>query len=279
MLYRGKTALITGASSGIGAAFAEALAARGCDIVLVARSSGALTTLADRLKSRHGVQTTVITQDLAAPMAAETVREATDWLGLRVDILVNSAGFGSAGEFHTIADGRVVHEVAVDVVALVELTHAYLPDMVARRDGAVVNVASTAAFQPLPYLAVYGASKAFVLSFSQALWAEYRARGVRVLAVCPGPVKTNFLTAMGSAEAGRRSGLGRPSTPQAVVDAALRALDRGRFTVTPGLANAALPVLGRLLPRRLQLAVAERLYRGVHGDTGVPAPTTKEVAR
>jgi short-subunit dehydrogenase len=276
MNYQSKSALVTGGSSGIGKAFAEALAARGSDIVLVARSAGAVAELADRLRERHGVRAEVIAQDLTEPGATRAVRDATDRLGLSVDILVNNAGFGSAGRFHTIGAQRSAREVALDVAAVVELTHAYLPAMVARGEGAVVNVASTAAFQPVPHMAVYGASKAFVLSFSQALWAEYRSLGLRVLAVCPGPVETNFFTIVGR-DVGERAAVGRPKTPEAVVRAALRALDRGRFQVTPGLPNAALPVLNRLLPRRLLLLITDHLYRGVQGEASDPTQAAHHI--
>jgi short-subunit dehydrogenase len=277
--YRGKTALVTGASSGIGTAFAEALAGRGCDLVLVARSAGALAVLAQRLRSEHGVRVETLAQDLTAPGAAQAVQQETDRLGLGVNILVNNAGFGSVGRFDTIAAQRSAREVALDVAAVVELAHAFLPSMAGRGEGAVVNVASTAAFQPVPYMSVYGASKAFVFSFSQALWAEYRSLGVRVLALCPGPVDTNFFAVAGTREVGKRAAVGRPKTPEAVVRAALRALDRNRFMVTPGLANAALPALNRLLPRHLLLAVAERLYRDVQGTAEpgpVPLPTVPQ---
>jgi short-subunit dehydrogenase len=264
MEYRGRTALVTGASSGIGARFAEALAGRGADLVLVARSADVLERSAARLAAAHGVRVVAIPADLTVPGAgAEVVARATELAPgatvniATVNILVNNAGLGSAGRLHEVAAERSRREVALDVAAVVDLTRACLPHMVARGTGAIVNVASIAAFQPAPYMAVYAASKAFVLSFSQALTAEYRPLGVHVLAVNPGPVRTRFTEVVGT----RQVMVGRAWEPRAVVDAALRALDRNRSTVTPGRRNAAVPYLARLLPRPVTLAIAERMLR------------------
>ncbi|GAB1689227.1 SDR family NAD(P)-dependent oxidoreductase [Krasilnikovia sp. M28-CT-15] len=258
MNWRGQTVMITGASSGIGAGFAEALAARGADLVLAARSADVLHHTARRLRAAHGVRIEVVVQDLTAPGAAAAVRAATDQHGLTVDALINNAGFASAGKFHEVPADRVHTEVALDVSALVDLTTAYLPGMVERRRGAIVNVASIAAFQPTPYMAVYGAAKAFVLSFSQALWQEYRRAGVRVTAVCPGPVDTGFLGVVGTPEVR----VGRPRPVGYVVARTLRAVERNRPVVTPGPENAWVPLVSRLLPRRLVATVTGRSLRG-----------------
>ncbi|GAA3391945.1 SDR family NAD(P)-dependent oxidoreductase [Cryptosporangium minutisporangium] len=226
---RGSTALITGASSGLGAAFAEALAARGAGVVLVARSTGALEALAERLRAAHGVRTDVVTQDLTTPDAAEAVRAETDRRGLTIDVLVNNAGFGSAGRFDRMDPERAQREILLDVNAVVGLTHAYLPGMVERRNGAVLNVASIAAFQPTPYMSIYGAAKAFVLSFGNALWQEYRSLGVRVTTLAPGPVATNFFEVVGT----EAVMVGSPLPAEVVVDAALRGLDHNRPVVVP----------------------------------------------
>lgn len=185
--YRGKVALITGASMGIGAAFARELAARGMNLVLVARSVDRLQALADELTPRHGIRVEVVPADLSQPDAGRAIAETCSRLGLEVHLLVNNAGFGTSGPFHTISPERERDEVMVNVLAVVDLTHRFLPGMRARKAGGIINVASTAAFQPIPYLAVYAASKAFVLSFSEALWAECQEEAVRVLALCPGP--------------------------------------------------------------------------------------------
>jgi short-subunit dehydrogenase len=169
---KGKTALVTGASSGIGEAVARRLAQEGANVVLVARSEAKLRALADTLSEDHGINAVVVVADLIKPSTGEAVRRHVDAQGIAIDVLVNNAGFGTYGPFEDIEPGREQDEVAVNVVALVGLTHAFLPPMLQRGHGAILNVASTSAFQPGPYMAVYAATKAFVLSFSEALWAE-----------------------------------------------------------------------------------------------------------
>jgi short-subunit dehydrogenase len=253
--YQGKIALVTGASSGIGAEFARQLAARGSGLVLVARSRAALEALASELAVRHGVRAEVVVADLAEEGAAGRVADEVAARGLRVDVLVNNAGFGTHGLFHTLPASRERDEIAVNVQALVDLTHAFLPAMLERRSGAVVNVASTAAFQPDPYMAVYGATKAFVLSFSHALHAETRRAGVRVVALCPGATETAFFDVVGSPHAR----VGRPARPKDVVAAGLRAVERNRAQVIPGLANALLALGPRFTTRAFSARVAIRL--------------------
>lgn len=209
----------------------------------------------------------VIAQDLTTPTAAAEVRAETDRRGIRVDILVNNAGFASAGRFHEIPADRLHQEVALDVSALVDLTAAYLPDLTIRSQGRIINVASTVAYQPTPFLAVYGAAKAFVLSFSQALREECRGLGVKVTVVCPGPVDTGFLDVVGTREA--RVGRARPIS--FVVERALRAAERNRPVITPGLENALVPVAARLLPRWL---VVRATGRGLRGTTRSPSPAS-----
>lgn len=265
------TALITGASSGIGAEFAAQLAARGNDLVLVARSADRLHEIAGELSARHGVRADVIVQDLAEPDAARRVHARVRDLGRRVDLLVNNAGFGTCGRFEEIDAARDHDQLMVNVVALVDLTHALLPAMAAHGAGAVVNVASTAAFQPSPYFAVYSAAKTFVLNFSLALRQEYRGRGVRVLALCPGPVDTGFFDVMGT----RKAAVNGPmSAAEPVVRAALRALDRDRPYVAPGLANTLAAHLTPRRPRGLVTAIAERVTRTV-----LDAPRGPEATR
>lgn len=248
------TALVTGASGGIGAQFARALAARGYDQVLVARSEPALQHLADELRARHGVRIEVIIADLAVEHAARTVREHTDALGLHVDLLVNNAGFATAGRFEQLDPVTDHAQVMLNVVTVVDLAHQYLPAMADRGHGAVINVASIGGFQPAPYLAVYSASKAFVLTFSEALWGEYRSRGIQVLALCPGPVDTGFFDILGSSEAA----IGQRVPVDQVVRQALVALHAGRSHAVPGWRNRLLTQLPRLLPRQFLVALTER---------------------
>ncbi|MEV0273464.1 SDR family oxidoreductase [Hamadaea sp. NPDC050747] len=254
------TALITGASSGIGAAFARRLAAEGHDLVLTARSMAPMEQLAEQLRQAHGVRVEVLGQDLAQPDAARQLTRELDERGLTVDLLVNNAGFGTCGRFEEISAERDHDQVMVNVVALTDLTHALVPRMLSRGGGAVVNVASTAGFQPAAYFAVYSAAKAYVLNFSLALWSEYRDRGLKVLALCPGPVETQFFEVIGTRKAAVN---GRMVTADLVVDKALQALKRNRGYVVPGLSNFAGAHLQPRRPRKLLALVSRMVTRGV----------------
>lgn len=264
--YYTTTALITGATSGIGEALARALEQQDVHVlVLVARDAGKLQALAQELSQRH-TQVETIALDLTAPDAPARVKAETDRLGLHVDLLVNGAGVGGIGSFDHPREGlgssSAGQTVALNVAALVGLTERYLPGMVARGQGRVLNLGSTAAFQPVPYSAVYGASKAFVLSFSQALWAELRDRGhdgVRVVCLCPGVTDTNF--GLGHGEP--RGGLERlsVSTPAQVAAAALAALAADAPYHVVGRANRALGAATRLLPGPLVASVLARVRR------------------
>ena len=263
MEYKGQRALVTGASSGIGAVFARELARRGADLVLVARSGGKLGALADELSASHGVAADVAVADLAEPLAASELADSLLARDLQIDILVNNAGFGLFAPVYK-ADGAVLADmVRVNVGALVDLTRLYLPGMVERDRGAIINVGSTAGFQPVPYMAVYGATKAFVLSFTEALWAETRGTGVRVTALCPGSTDTGFFEV-----AGEDAQVGHRIAPERVVHAAFRALDRRSSTVvTGGLESWMLTNSSRLAPRQLVARMAERTMRPKKRDT------------
>lgn len=248
--YRGTTALVTGASSGIGKVFVEKLVERGVSrMILVARRSEVLRSIGDQLK---GVQVDVVAEDLSVPGAFRNVADAVRALSATVDVLVNSAGFGTHGRLETQDETAVQQEVELNCSALVGLTTSFLPSMQANRKGAIVNVASTAGFQPLPYMAVYGATKAFVVSFSEALWWENRPRGVRVLALCPGATDTEFFDRVGTEDAA----VGGREDPASVVETAFRALDRNRPTVISGLANTLMAESTRLAPRRMVVRFA-----------------------
>ncbi|TXS48228.1 SDR family NAD(P)-dependent oxidoreductase [Streptomyces sp. t39] len=269
------TALVTGASSGLGAEFAAQLAARGHDVILLARSASRLAALAERLTAEHGIRAHVVVQDLAEPDAGRRVAGELADRSLTVDLLVNNAGFGTCGRFEEIAGARDHDQLMVNVVALVDLTHELLPGMLERGGGSVVNVASNAAFQPSPYFAVYGAAKAFVLNFGLALREEYRGRGIRVLTLCPGPVETAFFDTIGT----RRAAVtGSMTTPEPVVRAALRALERDRGYVAPGLGNALTAHLAPRRPRTLVAAIAERITRKVLAAPAAAAPKPEKRA-
>lgn len=255
--YRDKVALVTGASSGIGAAFAWELATRGMHLALVARSVDKLETLAQELRTRHSIRAEVVAADLSKETAGAEVHEACTRLGLDTHLLVNNAGFGTTGPFHATPLDRQRDEIAVNVLALVDLTHRFLPAMLGRKAGGIINVGSTAGFQPIPYMAVYAATKAFVLSFSEALWAEYRNAGVNVVALCPGPVETAFFEHLTMP----RSVFGPGDTSEHVVALGLRALERGRSHVIPTYRDYLKAQAARLLPRGVIPRILERVLR------------------
>jgi uncharacterized protein len=252
------TALVTGASSGIGREFARALRRRGMTVVLVARRADRLRKLAQELGGEEA--TVVLPLDLTAPDGVSGLVNEIATRGLRIDLLVNNAGMGHTGRF---AEQRreVIHEMLdLNIRALVDLTRAFLPDMLARRQGMIVNVASNAAFQPVPFLTVYAATKAFVLSFTEGLAEEVRGSGVRVQALCPGITATEFLDV-----AETHSGLLVRRLPMMtadqVVEASLAGLDRGRIRVIAGLANRALATVQRFVPNGIVRRVSGQLYR------------------
>lgn len=255
----GGWAVITGASSGLGAVFAERLAERGMPLVLAGRDPARLEQVRQRVElAAPGLDVDVVVGDLSA---GEGVEGLIDALGhRRVDVLVNNAGFGTHGRVAEIDASREHELVAVNVDALVQLTHAVLPGMVARGRGGILNVASTIAFQPGPYQATYGASKAFVLSFSQALRAETKGSGVAVTALCPGPTQTGFVDALGADVSGVAV-YKNLAAPGPVVDAGLRGLDRGRAVVIPGWRNWLMANVARYSPASISTAVSERMLR------------------
>ena len=198
----GKTALITGASSGLGEQYALALAERGAKVILVARRADRLRALADQITAKHGFdRATVLPTDLSSRDVAVSLAKILEARGTKIDILVNNAGFGTTTNFVDESQEEISAELTVNVHTLVQLTRALLPGMLERNYGIIINIASTAAFQSLPYMALYGATKAFVLSFTEAIWGETRKTGVKVIAVCPGPTATEFFDANGSSPA------------------------------------------------------------------------------
>jgi|688.fasta_scaffold14424_7 short-subunit dehydrogenase len=255
-LPRHRIALLTGASSGIGEALAAALAAQGTHVLLAARSVPRLEALRARIETTGG-RATVVPADLAAPGAARRLYLDVERLALPVDLLVNNAGVGFHGGFETEAPDQLDDMLQVNVVALTALTRQFVPGLLARQ-GTVLNIASTAAFQPAPFMAAYGATKAYVLSLSEALWAEYRGRGLHVVALCPGPVETPFLDAAGRGV--RSSALFRRLlTVGDVVDAAMAALEARSPTRIVGRLNQLMAQSARLSPRALSARISAAL--------------------
>jgi uncharacterized protein len=248
--------VVTGASSGIGEAIARELASRGHGLVLVARREERLRELGDDLESRHGVRAEALAADLGDAGAREELAGRVAELGLDVEILVNNAGFGGSGDRE-----RSVAMVELNCVALLDMQERFLPAMVERGRGAVINVASTAAFQPLPGTAVYAATKAFVLSLSEAVHAELKGTGVTLTAVCPGPVKTEFMEAAGLDRAEEQvPGIIWMSAGD-VARAAVDAAEKGKRAVVPGLLNRAGALTGQHTPRVFVLPIAKRIWR------------------
>jgi uncharacterized protein len=248
--WRGKT--------GIGEVFARRLAAAGAHLIVTARSQDRLAKLADELRSKYGVNVTVIEADLAQPEAPQFIFRETLRQGLQVDLLVNNAGFGAVGDFAWQPLDRQLEMIQVNVLALVALAHLFVQPMLERRAGAIINVSSTAAFQGVPYFAVYSATKAFILNFSEALWAECSEYGVRVLALCPGSTESNFHATAGTSS---RAHAQPRQSAEAVVDTALRALAQGRGHVVSGWNNWLMVQSERLAPRSLAVRTAQRLFK------------------
>lgn len=245
-----KTALITGASAGIGETFAQELALRQMNLVLVARSQDKLQLLGQKLRSQYKIDVDIIVQDLTAPNAAKVVFDRVNEKGIIIDLLVNNAGFGDYGDFAERDGEKQVKIVQLNILALVDLTHHFLPGMRDRRLGGIINMASSAAFQPMPYFTVYAASKAFVLSFSEALWAENRSYNVNILAVCPGPSPTSFFADAEFPSFLAKAAEVNATPPEVIVREALEALKNNHSSIVPGdIRNQVLVNIPRFLPR------------------------------
>jgi uncharacterized protein len=251
----GQLAVVTGASSGLGVEFAKQLARRGHDLMLVARSTDAMEELASQVRAESHVEVTVRTADLtdASDLAAVVHELGT----LEVEVLVNNAGFGTYGRFDEIDAGKEHDEVLVNVLAVTALAHAVVPGMVSRRRGGIINVSSTASFQPTPWMTTYGATKAYVRSFSLGLAADLQPFGVRVTALCPGPVETKFFDEVGH----DHDTPGAVLTAEAVVAAGLAGFDRGKLQVIPGRSNQFGAMSSRFAPMSLVLKVGRRALR------------------
>lgn len=257
------TTLITGASSGIGETFARKLAERGHNLLLVARSEENLVMVCNEVGRSQSIRAEYVAMDISKPDAPLRLFEETQKRGLEIDLLINNAGFGSMGDFARLDLNRELNMIDLNIRALTELTHRFIQPMREKKSGAIINVASTAGFQPVPFMATYAATKAFVLSFSEALWEENRTYGIKVMALCPGVTDTNFF------EASRmlRPPVRTSQTSEQVVDVALRALARGKSSVISGWMNRLMVQSERLAPRKLILRAAGAVLRS-HTEKG-----------
>ncbi|MEB3213882.1 MAG: SDR family oxidoreductase [Leptolyngbyaceae bacterium] len=256
------TALITGASSGIGYAFAYALASKGMNLILVARSEDKLNALAQTLMDEWKIDARAIAQDLTKPDAAVTVADAVAAQGLTVDMLINNAGFGDYGAFSDRPRQRHLDMIQLNIAALVDLTYQFLPGMQHRRSGTIINIASIAGFQSMPYLSVYAATKAFVLSFTEALWAETKPYNIRVIVSCPGPTETRFFQEAQFPETMRSVSPGQVIQPETIVQDVLDELDSDIPTiVSGGVLSKVVVNLSRFLPRPTMVNIIEKQFR------------------
>ncbi len=254
--WSGKWALITGASAGIGAALAEELAAGGAKLVLTARRKDRLEELARRLAAKYKSNTEVFPADLAAPSSPEKIFSFTKDKGIEIDLLINNAGFGRYGEFPSAEKQQLLDMVQVNCGAVVHLTHLYLPEMIARRRGDVLILASTASFQAVPYISTYAATKAFDLLFAEGLAEEMKPYGIRVCALCPGSTESEFHTVSGQEKFIRKT-----ETAAKVARTGLKALAAGKSYVISGLGNYFGTHGERLVPRRFVTRVAARMFK------------------
>jgi short-subunit dehydrogenase len=255
--WKGKWALVTGASAGIGVALARELASGGANLVLTARRQDRLAALAAELIAAHNIQVEVCAADLAQPGGPREVFAFTEGMHISVDLLVNNAGFGKYGEFRRVPVEQMLDMVQVNVAAVVQLTHLYLPGMVARRGGDILILASTAAFQAVPYITTYAATKAFDLLFAEGLAEEMRRYGIHVCALCPGSTESEFHQVAGQPHHTRRA----KETAEKVARVGLAALAAGKSSVISGFANWLGAETERLVPRRVVTRLAGSLFR------------------
>jgi len=255
--WRGRWALVTGASAGIGVALAKELASLGAHLVLTARREDRLQELSRTLRQTHGIQTEMIPADLAQPGAPDQIRTFTQQKGIVVELLINNAGFGQHGELTQVDVGRLLEMVQVNCSAVVHLTRLFLPDMIERRRGDVLILSSRAAFQAVPYVSTYAATKAFDLLFAEGLAEEMKPYGIRVCALCPGSTASEFHAVAGQEQYTSRN----PETAEKVARTGLAALAAGKSYVISGFGNYLGAQAQRLVPRRLVAQVAAKIFR------------------
>jgi short-subunit dehydrogenase len=255
--WAGKWALVTGGSAGIGVALAKQLASEGTNLVLTARRSDRLAEVARELQKLHTIRTEIIAADLARPDAPQQIYDFTAQKGIEIDLLINNAGFGQYGELTAVPAERLLDMVQVNCTAVVHLTRLFLPQMIARRRGYVLILASTASFQAVPFISTYAATKAFDLLFAEGLAEEMRPHGVRVCALCPGSTESEFHAVAGQEKFTSKS----PETAEKVARTGLEALLAGKSYVISGLGNYLGAQSQRLVPRRMVTRIAANMFR------------------
>ena len=251
--FKNKTILITGASSGIGEAFACTLNKLGANLILTARSHDKLVSMSEKM-----FNATVISGDLSDKNFPKELYDELKEKGIKVDILINNAGFGFSGFFLDSTRDNYRQMLNVNVYSLVELSHLFLKDMVARKSGGIINISSLASFQPIPYFSVYAASKAFVTSFTKSMYEEYRGKGIKILGVCPGYTRTNFNI---RAQMQEKSVPGYTMSSQAVVDESLKAYIKGDYLIINGRINRFAKLLMSILPSSLSLKLSKNIIK------------------
>lgn len=259
-----KATLITGASSGIGEAFAKRLAAEKHDLVLVARSEKALHELCDELMLVHKITAHYVVLDLTEPNADQRLFEETERHGFEIDWLINNAGFGSYGDFSSLDHDKELKMIDLNIRSLVAITHRYLPAMRKRKRGTVINVSSAAGFQPIPFMATYAATKAFVTSFSEAIAAENRPFGIQVMALCPGPTSTNFQAV---ARLDLPVEIKGKQTAEEVVEAAMRGVKGRRTRIVSGFTNDLVSRVVNFVPNIVITRLMARALRSKYQET------------
>lgn len=254
--YKNRLAVVTGASSGLGVEFAKAFAARGANLVLVARREDRLNTLASEITQKHSVQVETLVLDLSLADSGDKLLAELRQRNLNVDILVNNAGFGTGGRIANENRDRVKEEINLNVLTLTDLTIGVLPSMLRQNFGVIINVASTASYQPVPGLAVYSATKAYVRSFTEALWGELDKTGVRAITLSPGATATEFFDVAGTTPAGKLV------DPARVIQTVLNELDKpsSKPSVIDGFRNRLMAGISRLAPRKILIRVAGSLF-------------------
>ena len=266
--FKNKTALVTGASSGIGLAIAEELAKRGANLILTARSEDKLNEVAETV--RHlGREAHVFASDLSVPNAGEELYTAITQAGLSVDLLINNAGYGRWGKFTKFEREDYAKMIQLNIVALTDLCHLFIPDMVKKGSGGIINVGSVASFGPVPYANVYSSTKAYVLNFSEALRFEYQEEGIRVMALCPGGTQSNFATTATDKSEKARSNVGRMErsnsylSAEVVANECLDAFLKDKLYIITGRNNKIMMAIGRHLPRKTMLNLTGNMFKKV----------------